>query len=678
MRMRCTAWSFLGAGSASLIAVSTALSLSPIAEHTPATTDVPLSAAHFGVRLEFREVLRPLPELPINLDKPSVKPSPALDRLRIPAELPGADAPPLQLPRFDPERPEAYEEAFRKLYPPLPPLGDNSQAPLGPTGRPVTLAELQRTALARPSGATSPELVARVRNAYFGVLAGQETMRLTHALTRFADDAYEAQVEQVKAGHAALNEPVQLRVIAFQCRAQLVEARNSYVAAWKQLALAIDQPEVAPVRLAGTIAQPLPVLQYDALVALAVEHHAESRAAAAQVARAESALRQADTGRSTFRLVPRSQDDIAVSATELAHARAHAANVATAIRARVIEAFERYDTQRRLVAYYRDHILPDQVRAVRALYARRSQDFERVDFAELLSSPQALTTATAVYVRTLRDAWNAVADLAALAGADDPFALATSARPAGAASIAPDGTLVDALPWPEVMPRPQQARATVPAAPTAHSVSASPAPRVESNPEPVAILPASAGSLLVSSPSEARPVTESIFAVPFVVPEKSTKRRRFFAWPLRRTEIEPPRMLPQIEDLCPCCPSSQAAPALPQTTSPPDELPDPDRGSRPSEPQRRPERMPRGSEPANRDATAEVPLPQIIDGPVPRVETSPVPSISNGVVPAGHWQTNADAPSPVPTISTGPMPAATTSLPEAPAVRVPPLRIRAD
>src|SRR5262249_33752000 len=161
----------------------------------------------------------------------------------------------------------------------------------------------------------------------------------------------------------------------------------------------------------------------------------------------------------------------------------------------------------------------------------------------------------------------------------DPFALSGSTRAAGSASVAPDGSLVDVFPWPEVMPRPQQPRAAVPAVPAAHSVSASPAPRIESGLEPVTVLPGSAGSLLTTNPAEARPVGESIFATtPFFVPEKSTKRRRFFAWPLRRAEVEPPRMLPQIEDLCPCCPSSQAPPALPQTTAPPDELPDPDRG----------------------------------------------------------------------------------------------------
>src|SRR5262249_18596096 len=57
--------------------------------------------------------------------------------------LPGAWAPPIQLPRDPKERVEALE----KLFPPLPALAAEVEPVPGPHGAPVTLAELQQLAL---------------------------------------------------------------------------------------------------------------------------------------------------------------------------------------------------------------------------------------------------------------------------------------------------------------------------------------------------------------------------------------------------------------------------------------------------------------------------------------------------------------------------------------------------
>ena len=64
--------------------------------------------------------------------------------MRIPSELPGADAPPLQLPERDPLNPRPRQEAIDKLYPSLPPLGKTFTGAEGPEGKPLTLSELQR------------------------------------------------------------------------------------------------------------------------------------------------------------------------------------------------------------------------------------------------------------------------------------------------------------------------------------------------------------------------------------------------------------------------------------------------------------------------------------------------------------------------------------------------------
>src|SRR5262245_7351399 len=78
-------------------------------------------------------------------EPPAPKPG---GRLTIPPELqPGGPVPPLKLPPLTPETKEARARALDKLFPPLPPLGEDPDPPPGPEGRPLTLADLQRLGL---------------------------------------------------------------------------------------------------------------------------------------------------------------------------------------------------------------------------------------------------------------------------------------------------------------------------------------------------------------------------------------------------------------------------------------------------------------------------------------------------------------------------------------------------
>src|SRR5262245_2556407 len=56
------------------------------------------------------------------------------ERLRVPPELPGAEVPPIELPPLS--EPEARAQAVNRLFPPLPPLGDEPLPGPGPAGRP--------------------------------------------------------------------------------------------------------------------------------------------------------------------------------------------------------------------------------------------------------------------------------------------------------------------------------------------------------------------------------------------------------------------------------------------------------------------------------------------------------------------------------------------------------------
>jgi cobalt-zinc-cadmium efflux system outer membrane protein len=72
--------------------------------------------------------------------QPREKLPPIQQRLPIPKELPGADAPDIRIPD-DPKERESY---FKKLYPPIPEMPPMSPQAPGPEGRPLTLADLQR------------------------------------------------------------------------------------------------------------------------------------------------------------------------------------------------------------------------------------------------------------------------------------------------------------------------------------------------------------------------------------------------------------------------------------------------------------------------------------------------------------------------------------------------------
>ncbi len=75
-------------------------------------------------------------------------PGKAPDLLTIPPAIPGSEAPPIRLPPLDRKDQAERDKAIDKLYPGLPPLGEEIQPPPGPGGTALTLADLQKLARA--------------------------------------------------------------------------------------------------------------------------------------------------------------------------------------------------------------------------------------------------------------------------------------------------------------------------------------------------------------------------------------------------------------------------------------------------------------------------------------------------------------------------------------------------
>src|SRR5262249_14079611 len=119
----------------------------------------------------------------------------------------------------------------------------------------------------------------------------------------------------------------------------------------------------------------------------------------------------------------RNQGNILRARANVDRAAADVAAVENDLAAQLARAFERYDNQRRLVVWYRDRILPDQMLAYRGVYGRHRIDPERVSFGDVVTAQQTLVGATTAYLQTVSEAWDAVVDLGKVAQAVDLFAL---------------------------------------------------------------------------------------------------------------------------------------------------------------------------------------------------------------------------------------------------------------
>ncbi len=440
---------------------------------------------------------------------------PAMQRgLRIPAELPGANAPPLRLPPYDPASPQRRLSAIEQLFPNLPPLPPNMMPPPSPDGRRMGLIELENLALANSplvqqavaqitaerggaiQAGTHPnptvgfecdtvgsqrtanyqggyfdqtfitagklrlaqaaqtidiriaelalrkmriQVITDVQSRYYAVLVAEEAVRATHALAAFTDEIYRIQTEQLRGGEAAAYEPMQLRVMANQARGALLQARNRYYSAWKQLAAAVSIPDLPPTQLAGSLNVEVPQIRFDVALSRALEYHTDILTArnTEQQARINvrlnerkpipnfqlySAVQKDYTGPpfgTTFNIqaglpmpfYDRNVGGIMESRGLLIRAGQESTRARNDIITQAADAFERYENNRGLLEYYRNEMLPDQSRVYRGVYERHQQQPDRVSFGDVIVAQQQLATIITSYITVLGAQWIAVADL---------------------------------------------------------------------------------------------------------------------------------------------------------------------------------------------------------------------------------------------------------------------------
>ena len=119
------------------------------------------------------------------------------------------------------------------------------------------------------------DLSTQVRNAYFAVLVGKETVRVNGALAHFTDEVYRLQEKLLLGGFAAPYEPASLRAQAFAARLAYVQSIQTYVYAWKQLVSTINVRQLPLSEVAGRVDSAIPYYDYDAILAYVLRNHTD-------------------------------------------------------------------------------------------------------------------------------------------------------------------------------------------------------------------------------------------------------------------------------------------------------------------------------------------------------------------------------------------------------------------
>jgi cobalt-zinc-cadmium efflux system outer membrane protein len=311
------------------------------------------------------------------------------------------------------------------------------------------------------------ELARQVRADYYAALVAAESVRVTRLIAGFTDEVYRRQVGRLGDVEGLPFEAAALRAVDGQSRANLIAARNRYVAAWKRLAAAVNAPGMPLAPLAGRADDAPPRLHYDALQERMVAVHTDITAARNTIAQAEQALVlerrrpvpdvqnnfyfQDDTQAKSYQMgiqigiqVPvwnRNQGGIMAAKATIVRNTWEVARVRNDLLRQLADAFEVYETARLQAALYRDQILPDLARAFRGVYDRYQREAGAVNYNDVVVAQQNFANGLNAYLQALGHQWQALADLAGTVQVDDPRELPTEPQRA-----TPDT-------WPDAAPR---------------------------------------------------------------------------------------------------------------------------------------------------------------------------------------------------------------------------------
>jgi outer membrane protein, heavy metal efflux system len=294
------------------------------------------------------------------------------------------------------------------------------------------------------------DLATAVRNAYYGVLVAEESVRVTRALARFTDDIYRLQVRLREGGFAALYEPAALRAQAYTTRLAYKQAIQTYIYSWKQLVAALGLRQLPLTEVAGRIDAVIPYYDFDSVRDYALRNHTDVLTALNGLDKARYNLKLAQimpypdvdvnvallkgyailpkqfvhtvTVGVPFPLWDRNKGAIIAAEAALMRASEEPHRVADNLTSTLATAYMGYKNNLDALEYYRKFILPDQVRYYRGVFDRRQIDLSAA-FGDLVTAQQTLVTNVTSYLGILGSLWMSVVSVADLLQTDDLFQL---------------------------------------------------------------------------------------------------------------------------------------------------------------------------------------------------------------------------------------------------------------
>jgi outer membrane protein, heavy metal efflux system len=295
------------------------------------------------------------------------------------------------------------------------------------------------------------DLATRVRQAYYALLVAKETVRVNRALAKFTDDVYVLHTGLLQAGNAASYEPMALRAQAYSVRLAYEQSIQNYLMAWKQLVAAIGQRQLPLTQVEGRIDAVIPFFDYDVVLAYVLRNHTDVLTARNVLDKAKYQLKLAQvTPIPNFdfniallkdyevppkALVPtatigfplpiwdQNKGNIMSAEAALIRATEESHRVELALTTTLATNFNTYKTNLQALDSYRNHILPDQVRAYRGVLERRQLD-PNAQFSDLFSAQQTLATFVTTYLGALGNLWSSSVSVADMLQTDDIFQLA--------------------------------------------------------------------------------------------------------------------------------------------------------------------------------------------------------------------------------------------------------------
>jgi cobalt-zinc-cadmium efflux system outer membrane protein len=329
------------------------------------------------------------------------------------------------------------------------------------------------------------DLATQIRTYYFQLLVARENMRINRILVTFTEAVYEFQAVQARSKAEltiAAYEPMYLRALATMANTNLITARNSYVATWKQLASTLGKPWMPLTQVAGRVNMPVPIFDFQKVWLHVGKNHTDVVTAdnSLQQSRFSLLLAQAQVAPNVnvrflmqkdytgppnaiapslavYLPVPlwnRNQGGIAAAQADVITAGEEPLRVRNDLYNRLSEAFGRYKSFRKNLILYRDNILPDLVRVYNRIYQRYQFEgqvnipappglppalqFNPPTINDVVVAQQFLTSSVATYITNLTGMWQAVVDVTDLIQTNNMFRMGQDWLPTEPLPVLPD------------------------------------------------------------------------------------------------------------------------------------------------------------------------------------------------------------------------------------------------